>query len=158
VLSVSEAGYYAWLDRPSSAHAVADLAALKRVRTVQASSRQTDGAPRVHVDLRARGERHGRKRIARLMRQAELIGASRRQGGPTTAQRDQEARPAPDLVGPQLHGASGTAFASRLKPRCLFAYQYNMAIAWTRKYTLGLYRQRPGGDAGKGGDVAAASL
>ena len=98
VLGVSKAGYYAWLRRPPSAHAVADAALLKRVRTVHASSRQTYGAPRVHADLRAQGERHGRKRIARLMRDAGLVGACHRQGGPATTQRDKEARPAPDLV------------------------------------------------------------
>ena len=61
VLGVSKAGYYAWLQRPPSAHAMADAALLKRVRTIHASSRQTYGAPRVHADLRGRGERHSRK-------------------------------------------------------------------------------------------------
>ncbi len=98
VLGVSKAGYYAWRHRSPSAHAVADAALLKRVRTVHASSRQTYGAPRVHADLRAVGEQHGRKRIARLMRDAGLVGACHRRGGPTTTQRDKEARPAPDLV------------------------------------------------------------
>ena len=98
VLGVSKAGYHAWLRRPPSAHAVADEALLKRVRTVHASSRQTYGAPRVHADLQGQGERHGRKRIARLMRLAGLVGASHRHGGPTTTRRDKEARPAPDLV------------------------------------------------------------
>ena len=44
VLGVSKAGYHAWLRRPLSAHAVADEALLKRVRTVHATSRQTYGA------------------------------------------------------------------------------------------------------------------
>jgi hypothetical protein len=66
VLGVSKAGYYAWRQRPPSSHAVADAALLKRIRTVHTSSRQTYGAPRVHADLRCHGERHGRKRIARL--------------------------------------------------------------------------------------------
>jgi putative transposase len=95
---VSKAGYYAWLHRRPSAYSVADAALLKRVRTVHASSRQTYGAPRVHADLRAQGERHGRKRIARLMRDAGLVGACHRRGGPTTTQQDKEVRPAPDLV------------------------------------------------------------
>ena len=98
VLGVSKAGFYAWLHRPPSAHAVADAALLKRVRTVHASSRQTYGAPRVHAELRARGEKHGRKRIARLMREGGLVGASHRRGGPATTVRDKDARPAPDLV------------------------------------------------------------
>jgi putative transposase len=70
VLGVSKAGYHAWLHRPPSARAEADAALLKRIRTVHASSRQTYGAPRVHAELRASGERHGRKRVARLMRGA----------------------------------------------------------------------------------------
>ena len=98
VLGVSESGFHAWRQRPASAHAVADAALLKRVRTVHASSRETYGAPRVHAELRAGGDKHGRKRIARLMREAGLVGASRRRGGITTTRRDQDARPAPDLV------------------------------------------------------------
>lgn len=99
VLGVSESGFHAWRQRPASAHAVADTALLKRVRTVHASSRDTYGAPRVHAELRAGGEKHGRKRIARLMRAAGLVGASRRRTGMTTTRRDRDARPAPDLVG-----------------------------------------------------------
>lgn len=98
VLGVSKAGYYAWLQRPPSAHATADAVLLKRIKTVHASSRQTYGAPRVHADLRGRGERHSRKRIARLMREAGLVGASHRHGGPTTTRRNKDDRPAPDLV------------------------------------------------------------
>ena len=61
-------------------------------------SRESYGAPRVHAELRAGGEKHGRKRIARLMRAAGLIGVSRRRGTMVTTRRDKEARPAPDLV------------------------------------------------------------
>ena len=98
VLGVSEAGFHSWRRRPASAHAVADAALLKRIRTIHAGSRETYGAPRVHAELRAGGEKHGRKRIARLMRAAGLIGASRRRGTIVTTRRDKEARPAPDLV------------------------------------------------------------
>ena len=98
VLAVSESGFHAWRHRPASAHAAADTALLKRVRTIHASSRETYGVPRVHAELRAGGEKHGRKRIARLMRAAGLVGASRRRTGVTTTRRDRDARPAPDLV------------------------------------------------------------
>jgi putative transposase len=98
VLGVSKAGYYAWVDRPPSARAEADAALLKRIRTVHVSSRETYGSPRIHAELRSAGQRHSRKRIARLMREAGLAGASHRRGGPVTTRRDDEARPAPDLV------------------------------------------------------------
>jgi putative transposase len=98
VLGVSTAGYYAWRDRLPSAHARADDALLTRIGTIHATSRRLYGAPRVHAQLRADGEKHGRKRIARLMRAAGLMGACHRGSGPTTTRRDQDARPAPDLV------------------------------------------------------------
>ena len=98
LLGVSRAGYCAWLDRPLSARAEADAALLRRLRTVHATSRQTCGAPRVHAALRSTGVRHGRKRVARLMRSTGLVGAGHRRGGPVTTRRDDNSRPAPDLV------------------------------------------------------------
>ena len=98
VLGVSRSGFHAWRHRPPSAYETADKALLKRVRTIHDSSRQTYGAPRVHAELRARGDAHGRKRIARLMRTAGLVSASRRRADVTTTRRDRDARPAPDLV------------------------------------------------------------
>ena len=97
VLGVSPAGYYAWRRRRPSARANSDGELLKRIRTIHASSRGTYGAPRVHAELRAEGRHVGKKRVARLMRQAGLTGVSRRKGMRTT-QRDETARPAPDLV------------------------------------------------------------
>ena len=137
VLGLSKAGYYAWLHRPPSAHAVADAALMKRVRTVHASSRHTYGAPRVHAELRAQGEQHGRKRIARLMREAGLVGASRRRGGPVTPQRDKEARPAPDLVdrdftamGPDQLWVADITY---LPTAAGFLYLAVVLDAWSRK-------------------------
>jgi putative transposase len=137
VLGVSKAGYHAWLRRPPSSHAVADAALLKRVRTVHATSRQTYGAPRVHAELRAQGERHGRKRIARLMRQAGLVGASHRDGGPITTRRAKDARPAPDLVDRDF-AASGpnqlwVADITYVPTATGFLYLAVVLDAWSRK-------------------------
>ena len=101
LLGVSTAGYYAWRDRPPSAHARADDALLMRIGPVHATSRRLYGrttGPRSAptLKLRADGEKHGRKRIARLMRAAGLLGACHRGSGPTTTRRDQDARPSPD--------------------------------------------------------------
>ena len=137
VLGVSKAGYYAWLQRPASAHAMADAALLKRVRTIHASSRQTYGAPRVHADLRGRGERHGRKRIARLMREARLVGASHRRGGPTTTRRDKDARPAPDLVDRDFSATAPNqlwvADITYVPTAAGFLYLAVVLDAWSRK-------------------------
>jgi putative transposase len=51
----------------------------------------------VHAELAAQGLHVGRKRVARLMRAADLQGVSRRKWITTTT-RDPEARPAPDLM------------------------------------------------------------
>lgn len=98
VLGVSKAGYYAWVGRQPSARRLADADLLKRIRTIHLGSRETYGAPRIHADLREQGAQHTRKRIARLMREAGLVGASHRRGGLVTTRRDREVRPAPDLV------------------------------------------------------------
>src|ERR1700758_425439 len=76
VLGVSTAGYYAWRSRLPSARAIADDALLRRVRAIHAVSRGTYGAPRVHAELRAEGRSVGKKRIARLMRAAGIVGAA----------------------------------------------------------------------------------
>ncbi len=97
VLGVSPSGYYAWRKRPASERARQDSVLLRRIRTVHEASRGTNGAPRIHAELRAEGTRVGRKRIARLMRKVGLQGVSRRRFVTTTA-RDRDRRPAPDLV------------------------------------------------------------
>jgi len=97
LLGVSPSGFYAWCDRPPSAWTQADQRLLARIHTIHEESRGTYGAPRVHAELRAQGIRCGRKRVARLMRQATLTGAQRRRYRGTTRQ-EREASVAPDLV------------------------------------------------------------
>jgi putative transposase len=61
------------------------------------ASRATYGVARVHAELVARGAHCGHKRVARLMRQAGLVGCHRRRPFHTTP-RDPAAEPAPDVV------------------------------------------------------------
>lgn len=75
---------------------------LDRIRVIHTQSRQTYGAPRIHAELRDTGVHCGRKRVARLMRQAGVAGAHRRRRLRTTV-RDQQAVPAPDLVARAFH-------------------------------------------------------
>ena len=96
VLGVSASGYYAWRARGTSRRATDDATLLEQIRQFHQASRGTYGAPRIHRDLRAAGVRVGRKRVARLLKQAGLRGVSRRKW-PRTTIRDVQARPAPDL-------------------------------------------------------------
>lgn len=99
VLKVSRSGYYAWsIGREPSQRVRADVELGERIRTIHERSRQTYGAPRIHVELREEhGVRCGRKRVARLMRQAGLEGCHRRRRTRTTAA-DAAAESALDLV------------------------------------------------------------
>jgi len=69
----------------------------ERIRHYHERSDRTYGVPRIHRVLADEGARVGRKRVARLMRQQGLKGVTRRKGFRTT-RRDDDARPAPDLV------------------------------------------------------------
>lgn len=97
VLGVSTSGYYRWRKTEVSARARADVELTRRIETIHDRSRRTYGSPRIHAELREDGMRVGRKRVARLMREAAMVGVSRRKSFRTT-RRDDRARPAPDLV------------------------------------------------------------
>ena len=78
LLEVSAAGYYEWIDRAISKHEERDSELLKKISEIHSFSRRTYGSPRIHAALLARGERVGRKRIARLMRAHGVQGRMRR--------------------------------------------------------------------------------
>jgi putative transposase len=72
VLQVSRSGYYAWCKRPAPSRTLKDQTLELEVVAIHRESRGRYGSPRVHAELRERGERTGRKRVARLMRAAGL--------------------------------------------------------------------------------------
>jgi putative transposase len=97
VVGVSRSGYLAWRTRLPSARAQADQALTAQIQVIHAHSRQTYGSPRVQAALRAQGQTVGRRRVARLMRQAGLRGVhGRRRVGTTVV--DRTATPASDRV------------------------------------------------------------
>jgi putative transposase len=106
VLGVTRAGYYAWRQRGPSRRALGDASLAPLIGRVFAGSLETYGSPRVHAELRdAHGIRVGRKRVARLMRQLELEGISRRGKRRCTTIPDPAAAPAADLVGRRFTAA-----------------------------------------------------
>jgi len=66
VLEVARSGYYAWR-RPQSPRAQQNAGLLTQIRQVHLASRGRYGSPRIYQDLRERGTRVGRHRVARLM-------------------------------------------------------------------------------------------
>jgi len=75
-LDVSTSGYYDWRQRcdcPGS-RALEDQTLAQEIGLIHTKSRLTYGSPRVMRELRKKGRRHGRHRIARLMKQKGLCG------------------------------------------------------------------------------------
>lgn len=83
-LEVSRSGFYAAHQRRASVRARRDEELRMQVRVIHQASRCTYGSPRVHAELQAQGERCGRKRVARLMRQDGLRVKVRRRWRPQT--------------------------------------------------------------------------
>jgi len=81
---VTRSGYHAWEQAAPSARAQADAALSVQIQAVYARHRGRYGSPRIQQELAAQGQRHGQKRIARLMRAAGLRGRGPRRFVPRT--------------------------------------------------------------------------
>jgi transposase InsO family protein len=101
LLKVSRSAYYAHTLAQAAGGTVRqreDAELTEKIVEVHEESNGTYGAPRVHADLAEAGHRHGRKRIARLMRQAGISGRTRRRWRKTTIP-DPNAPGRADLIG-----------------------------------------------------------
>lgn|GEM_PF-1031558 len=84
LLRVSRAAYYAdRADQPGARHRE-DAELTELITKVHQESKRRYGAPHIHAELRHRGHRHGRKRIARLMRAAGVRGGAPKRWKKTT--------------------------------------------------------------------------
>jgi len=84
VLAVSVSGFYAWLRRGKSKRAQDEEVLTEKIMMFHCGSRFTYGSRRIHRDLKAAGHKVGRKRVARLMRNAGLRGKTKRKFKTTT--------------------------------------------------------------------------
>ena len=104
-LGVTRQGFYAWRRRPPSRRRITDAAYTAVIKKIHADSRGNYGAPRICAELADDYNiRCGRKRVARLMRQAGIAGCHRRKRTWTT-RRDDSQSPAPDRVNRQFAAA-----------------------------------------------------
>jgi putative transposase len=104
VLGVARSAFYAWAHHRPSAHQQRDAVLTERIRTVHAESAGTYGSPRIHAVLRQHGEQTSRKRVARLMRAAELRGRAPRRFRVTTV--PDPTVPTDDLIRRQFAAAA----------------------------------------------------
>jgi putative transposase len=84
VLGVTRSGFYAWKKRPRSARAKADEQLVVDIAATHERSRKRYGSPRIHRALRKKGVRVGAKRVARLMRAANIVARQKRRFRRTT--------------------------------------------------------------------------
>ena len=75
-VEVSKSGYYAWSKRPESERATANMLLTARIRSIHEKSDRTYGSPRVAAQLRSEGLPCGKNRVARLMRENEIVSES----------------------------------------------------------------------------------
>ena len=72
VLSVSIGGFYAWMKRPPCAREREDGNITQQIVKIYYQHKGRYGSPRIHEQLRDEGIHVGRKRVVRLMKQAQL--------------------------------------------------------------------------------------
>ena len=75
---VSRSGYYAWMTRPQSKHALEDERLKVLVHQAHLEGRRNYGRPMVHEALKKKGVRISAKRVGRLMCEEGLKGKVRR--------------------------------------------------------------------------------
>ncbi len=85
-LGVSRTGYYAHRQKPQRPRRVQDQKLVDQITPIFQQSRRTYGSPRIQAALRRAGERCGKNRVARLMRQQGLRARQKRRFRPVTTQ------------------------------------------------------------------------
>lgn len=98
IFGVTRAGYYAFVDRDIAQHETDDFELIREIAAAYEESRHIYGAPRIHEALKRKGIRTSRKRIARLMRENDIQGVSKRKRKPKQKASRPEQDNAIDLV------------------------------------------------------------
>lgn len=97
-LGLSRSAWYAHGRKPQRARRRQDATLRDEVRSAFAASRGTYGVPRLQHVLRTRGLRHGKNRLARLMREEGCLAKQKRRFIPRTTLADRKAAPAPNRL------------------------------------------------------------
>lgn len=99
-LDVSRSGYYEWCQRQAEPgpRALADAALRPQIAAIYQEHEGTYGSPRIRQELAQAGHRHGRNRIARLMREQGLYGQQNTRFHPMTTDSNHELAIAPNRL------------------------------------------------------------
>jgi len=97
-LEVSTRGVYAHQHKADGPRAQQDRQLSQQIKTIFQDSRRTYGSPRIGAALRRTGQRCGKNRIARLMRQNQLKARQKRRFVPRTTQSNHDQPIAPNWL------------------------------------------------------------
>jgi transposase InsO family protein len=92
-LAVSRSGYYRWLKSSPSQRQVEESRLRQEITTIFERNRNRYGSPQVTRALRAAGKKVGENRVARLMRQHNLVARPKRAIRPKTTEVSGSAAP-----------------------------------------------------------------
>jgi putative transposase len=101
VLLVSRSGYYAWLCRQGKEPCGRErrrMELVEKIRTVHEESRGAYGSPRVYEELKAQGQAVCENTVAKLMKEQDIHGISRRRFRVCTTDSNHTHRVAPNLL------------------------------------------------------------
>jgi putative transposase len=107
VLEVSVSGDSAWRKREPSLHSREEASLANKIKGAFQSHRCVYGSPRLHAELHAQGWNCARKRVARLMRELELV-AKRPRHPPVTTKSEQGAKVTAHLLHQDFHADQPT--------------------------------------------------
>ena len=96
VLEISESGFSAWRKRPACQRAREDAQLTQEIQQVFERHQGRYGSPRMYRERKDGGRKIARKRVARLMREAD-ISARRKRRRVLTTRRDASHPVAPNL-------------------------------------------------------------
>jgi transposase InsO family protein len=89
VLGVSRSGYYSWLKRKPSKRALKDKKLMEQIREIHKKSKKTYGSPRIREELKKNYVHVSRRRIARLMKKANIRSVVKKRFKTTTDSKHQ---------------------------------------------------------------------
>jgi transposase InsO family protein len=84
VFELSRSNYYKWRENLVSERKKKDEILQSKIRIIHNKSKKRYGSPRIHNTLKAEGELVSKKRVARIMRENEIVSISKKKFKATT--------------------------------------------------------------------------
>ena len=78
VFELSRSNYYKWRENLVSERKKKDEILQSKIRIIHNKSKKRYGSPRIHNTLKAEGELVSKKKVARIMRENEIVSISKK--------------------------------------------------------------------------------